>query len=104
MNNAVIDCPGCNGHGKQRDIKDLDPVEGYKLAPYYKCFMCKGEGVIIPNNNKRYTACVAYWEVYNKFLDDEAKKENHDRLNKAKLIKQAKSKLSKDELKALGVK
>lgn len=35
-------CLACGGRGGYRDVKDLDPVEGYKMAPFYKCRTCDG--------------------------------------------------------------
>lgn len=33
-------CGHCCGIGEVRDFEDLDPVEGYKLATWYKCEFC----------------------------------------------------------------
>lgn len=37
-------CIICASGGRVRDPADRDPVEGYKLAPWYKCEACQGKG------------------------------------------------------------
>jgi len=38
-------CLLCDASGGYHDPKDRDPMEGYKLAPRYKCKKCHGTGV-----------------------------------------------------------
>ncbi len=38
-------CLTCSGRGGYRDVKDLCPIEGYKMAPFYKCRACDGSCV-----------------------------------------------------------
>jgi len=42
--NTAFPCLACHGRGGVRDSADLCPVEGYKMAPLYKCQVCKGSG------------------------------------------------------------
>lgn len=51
-------CLFCEGYGKVRNIDDCDPIEGYKLAPWYKCSQCKGTG-----RSSRKEFRKAYYEV-----------------------------------------
>lgn len=37
-------CRTCRGCGRVRKFKDRDPIEGYKLAPWYDCANCQGTG------------------------------------------------------------
>jgi hypothetical protein len=37
-------CVECCGRGVVRRFEDRDPIEGYKLAPLYKCGSCNGTG------------------------------------------------------------
>lgn len=35
-------CLACEGRGSYQKVEDLDPIEGYKLAPRYRCPACNG--------------------------------------------------------------
>jgi hypothetical protein len=37
-------CQNCNGKGRYHKEEDRDVIEGYKLAPNYKCTACKQTG------------------------------------------------------------
>lgn len=41
-NTTHFPCLTCGGRGGYRDVKDLDPIEGYKMASFYKCRTCDG--------------------------------------------------------------
>lgn len=37
-------CPNCDGLGRYRRAEDHDPYEGWKLADWFICPICKGTG------------------------------------------------------------
>ncbi len=39
-------CPKCRGCGYYYNSSDRDVIEGYKLAPRYKCKMCDETGIL----------------------------------------------------------
>ena len=39
-------CPDCGGRKYYYKPEDRDPIEGYKLAPRYRCGLCKATGVV----------------------------------------------------------
>ena len=47
-------CLNCHGRGKYRDQRDSDPIEGYKLAPWYQCRTCDGTGM---GSREQFMAC-----------------------------------------------
>lgn len=88
---AFYPCIECDARGGVRDIKDLDPIEGYKMAPLYACKACGGSGAI-PKK-----AFVAYYRgVMGKWKAEMDEYRQH----KAK-VKLAGSKLTKEELELL---
>lgn len=54
-------CLACGGRGSYRDIKDLCPIEGYKLAPSYRCRLCDGSCIGFK---------AAFVEYYKKKIND----------------------------------
>lgn len=84
-------CIECSGGGRVRDPADRDPVEGYKLAPWHKCSLCKGTG----KGTKE-----AIKAIYDKAVADyRAARDKFDRLTKAR--RQALKKLTKEEKQAI---
>lgn len=53
-------CTICDGDGRVHDPADRDPVEGYKLAPLYKCKKCDGSG---------YGTEDEYWKLYQTIVE-----------------------------------
>lgn len=41
-----IECPICYGSTMVRDPKECDPIEGYKMANWYECGWCEGDGYL----------------------------------------------------------
>ncbi|KKK74981.1 hypothetical protein LCGC14_2878300, partial [marine sediment metagenome] len=39
---SLYPCISCAGRGGVHKSEDLDPIEGYKMAPFYKCEKCDG--------------------------------------------------------------
>jgi RecJ-like exonuclease len=86
-------CPTCGGSGKVHNEKDRDVVEGYKMAPLYTCMFCGGKG----------TATKEYWRAIYRIKMNKWREECKEYDHAKKLIKSAKSKLTPEEIKALGI-
>ena len=60
---SYMPCPNCRGRKQVRDTKDCCPIEGYKMAPFYKCTNCNGKGSV-PEKELReaYRAELRRWK------------------------------------------
>jgi len=81
-------CLACSGFGWNRDEKDRDPIEGYKLAPKYKCHACDGTGV---------GSKAAFMEWYDKRMA-EYKKELEEYKRKIKRFKELQKIISREDM------
>lgn len=86
-------CIPCSGRGWYHDPTDRCPVEGYKLAPTYKCQACAGTG-----RGTKEAVKAIYDEIVAKFRAELAGWQITQALRKTGL-----SKLTQDEKKALGL-
>lgn len=86
-------CIYCRGLGSYHKVEDRDCIEGYKLAPSYKCNACKGTGLgskgsFMDEYNKQV-------EIYNREV-----KEYKSQLDKLKALK---AKMDKDDFKIIAL-
>lgn len=86
-------CQHCGGKGRYRKEEDRDVIEGYKLAPWYKCQACNntGRGPKEPLVAE-YKAAIAKW-----------RKELAEWKVANKKRKSALAKLTKEDRKVLGL-
>lgn len=84
-----VKCPVCEGYGRVCDPDSMDPIEGSKMATYYKCPFCLGSGAIL-STSRYYQPLLHFWDELRRL---ESKEE---------LKKTALSKLTKEEREALG--
>lgn len=56
-------CRHCGGIGKVRNIEDLDPIEGYKLAPWYKCECCSDGELSAREFKDRYNDIIEVYRI-----------------------------------------
>ena len=85
-------CLSCAGRGGVRKGEDCDPIEGYKMAPLYKCENCKGSG-FIPRKE---------FVVWYKGLMAKHRERMRAYKQIQQIIKGALDKLSEQEIKILG--
>jgi RecJ-like exonuclease len=86
-------CVECGGRGKVRHEEDRDIIEGYKLAPWHTCAHCNGTGRWLKAQVK-----VIYQKIVQEFRAKLACWKEQDGLRKS-----AFKKLTKEEVKALGL-
>lgn len=97
-----MECFVCEGKGEDYSWKHRDPIEGWKMASKQTCLFCDGKAYIL-ESDLRYPAAVAYTETLKGIeLQRKSDKERRE-AEEAALIKSAKSKLTAEELSALGV-
>ncbi len=90
-NSVEWPCIHCAGRGGYRDPNDCDPVEGYKLAPLYKCKGCKGTGSG-PRKDVQ--------KLHRETIDKWKKEKEHWKETREKVLK-AMNKLKADDLELL---
>lgn len=57
-----IRCHICNGSGKVRNSAERDPIEGYKMANWYSCENCDGEGYLSEEESRKlFDVYVVLW-------------------------------------------
>lgn len=72
--NVMYPCMYCNGFGKVRRMEDRDPIEGFKLAPWYKCTPCDGTGNSSRMEHEiRYKNLILKWKE--KYADAKAQRD-----------------------------
>lgn len=86
-------CQACDGAGRYRKEEDRDCVEGYKMAPWYKCEACGGTQC-----GPKYLVALAFEVImadHRKALDEWTRVD--------RLIRSARKKLTPEERAVLGI-
>lgn len=102
MPKADLKCFVCEGHGKAYVFADRDCIEGYKMANKHTCLFCEGTGKIL-RTDPRYVGARAYLRATRGQKRRAESKRLRQEADRAKLVENAKAKLTPAEMKALGV-
>lgn len=103
MPTSELKCFVCDGDGKAYLLADRDCIEGYKMANKHTCLFCEGTGKIL-RTDPRYVGARAYLRAVRGQKRRAESKRLRQEADRAKLIENAKAKLTPAEMKALGVK
>lgn len=98
----AVKCFVCDGRGADFAWCDRDPIEGYKMARKHTCIFCDGVGTI-DNRDSRIPAIRAYLDTIKTIEKECISLKERREAERAKLVRSAKSKLTKEEMEALGV-
>lgn len=97
-----VKCFVCDGRGDDYAWKDRDPIEGFKMATKQTCLFCDGQKTI-PDDDKRMPGVLAYIKALADVEQARVSEKERREADRAKLVKAARDKLTREELDALGL-